>query len=268
MLHPPGPSGLPFLGNLHQMDSSAPHQYLSQLSKKYGPLMSLRLGSVPTIVVSSARLAKEVMKTHDLAFCSRPSLFGQQKLSYNGIDVAFSPYNGYWREMRKICTLYLFSPKRVQSFHPIREDEVARMIKKICEQASSSKLTNLSETLMSLTNAIICRVAFGKRYDDNRYERSRFHGLFYEIQEIMGSFYVSDYFPLFGWVDKLTGLRSRLEKCFKRMDTFYQELIDEHLSSHKENSKQEDIIDILLQLKEDQLSSIDLTFDHIKAVLM
>ena len=145
MLHPPGPPGLPFLGNLHQIDNSAPHKYLWRLSKKYGPLMSLRLGFVPTIVVSSARMAKEVMKTHDLAFSGRPSLVGQQKLSYNGLDLAFAPYDDSWREMRKICTLNLFSVRRVQSFRPVREDEICRMIKKISQQAASSNLTNLSE---------------------------------------------------------------------------------------------------------------------------
>ena len=62
-LLPPGPPGLPFIGNLHQMDNSAPHRYLWQLSKQYGPLMSLRLGFVPTIVVSSAKIAREVMKS-------------------------------------------------------------------------------------------------------------------------------------------------------------------------------------------------------------
>lgn len=78
---PPGPPGLPFIGNLLHLDKSAPHRYLWQLSEKYGALMFLRLGFVPTLVVSSARMAEEVMKTHDLEFSSRPSLLGQQKLS-------------------------------------------------------------------------------------------------------------------------------------------------------------------------------------------
>ena len=90
---PPGPRGLPFIGNLHQFDVSKPHVSFWELSKKYGPLMSLRLGFVPSLVVSSAKMAKEILKTHDLQFCSRPALVGQQKLSYNGLDLAFSPYD-------------------------------------------------------------------------------------------------------------------------------------------------------------------------------
>ena len=174
--------------------------------------MSLRLGFVPTIVVSSAKIAKEVMKTQDLEFASRPSLIGQQRLSYNGLDLVFSPYNDYWREMRKICVLHLFTLKRVKSYTSIREYEVSQMIEKISKLASASKLINLSEALMFLTSTIICRVAFGKRYEGEGCERSRFHGLLNDAQAMLGSFFFSDHFPLMGWLDKLTGLTAGSRK--------------------------------------------------------
>ena len=265
---PPGPPGLPFIGNLLQLDKSAPHLYLWRLSKQYGPLMFLRLGFVPTLVVSSARMAKEVMKTHDLEFSGRPSLLGQQKLFYNGLGLTFTPYNDYWREMRKICVLHLFNSKRVQSFRYIREDEVLEMIKKISKFASASKLTNLSEILIPLTSTIICRVAFGKRYDDEGCERSRFHELLGGIQTMAIAFFFSDYFPLMSWVDKLTGMISRLEKVSEELDLFCQKIIDEHLDPNKPMPEQEDITDILLRLQKDRSFTVDLTWDHIKAILM
>ncbi|TXG52110.1 hypothetical protein EZV62_021279 [Acer yangbiense] len=265
---PPGPKGFPLIGNLHQLDNSKPHQYLWKLSKEYGPLMSLHIGFVPTLVVSSAKMAKEVLKTHDLHFCSRPSLLGQQKLSYNGFDLAFAPYNDYYREMRKLCVVHLFNPTRVQQFRPIREDEVSRMIEKISKSVFASKPVNLSALVMSLTSTIICRVAFGKRYEDEGVERSRFQALLNETQAMFASFFFSDHFPFMGWIDRFTGLISRLEKNFKNFDTFYQELIDEHLDSNRPKSEQEDIIDVLLQLRTKRLFKIDLTMDHIKGVLM
>ncbi|XVF77121.1 hypothetical protein PTKIN_Ptkin14bG0015200 [Pterospermum kingtungense] len=48
-------------------------------------------------------------------------------LSYNGTDIAFSPYEDYWRRLRKICVLEMLSPKRVQSFSPIRDEEVSQL---------------------------------------------------------------------------------------------------------------------------------------------
>lgn len=166
---PPGPRGLPFIGNLHQFDASAPHIYLWQLSKKYGPIMSLKLGSVTTLIISSASMAQEVFKEHDRTFSGRPALLAQQKLSYNGLDLAFSTDYDYWREIRKLCTLHLFTSKRAQSFRPIREDEVARMVAKIKDWVTSScsnKPINLSETVITATSTVICRIALGKRYNE------------------------------------------------------------------------------------------------------
>ncbi|XP_060181416.1 6,7,8-trihydroxycoumarin synthase-like [Lycium barbarum] len=192
---PPGPIGLPFIGNLHQYDSLTPHLYFWELSKQYGKIFSLKLASAPMVVVSSPELGKEVLKTKDLVFCSRPSLLGQQKLSYNGHDIACAPYNDYWREMRKIGVLHLFSLKKVQLFSPIRGDEVSRMINKISQQVNTSQITNLSNLMISLTSTIICRVAFGVRFNEEAHERKRFDYLLTEAQAMMASSFVSDFFP-------------------------------------------------------------------------
>ncbi|KAK6161576.1 hypothetical protein DH2020_004957 [Rehmannia glutinosa] len=270
-LFPPGPPGLPLIGNLYQFSTANNiHIYLWKLSKKYGPLMHMKLGPVPVLVISSAKLAKEVLKTKDLLFCTRPRLLGQQKLSYNCMDIAFSPYSDYWREVRKITAIHLFSFRKIQSFSPIRADEIYRMITKISGFASCNKVVNLSEMAMALGSTMICRIAFGKRYDEHGSEIRRFDDLLHEAQALMATFFVSDYFPMFGWVDKLTGLINRLDTAFKNLDSFYQEQIDEHLDRDraKRGVGEDDILDILIQLKEHKSCSIDLNWDIIKALLM
>ncbi|CAN7023438.1 unnamed protein product [Brassica oleracea var. botrytis] len=59
---PPSPPGFPIIGNLHQLGDLS-HQSLWRLSKKYGPVMFLKLGRVPTVVVSSSETAKQALKT-------------------------------------------------------------------------------------------------------------------------------------------------------------------------------------------------------------
>ena len=63
---------------------------------------------------------------------------GVGRLSYNYSDLAFSPYGEYWREIRKLCVLELFSVKRVKSFRFVREDEVDSLMDSISQSLSTS----------------------------------------------------------------------------------------------------------------------------------
>ncbi|KAL2337548.1 hypothetical protein Fmac_011994 [Flemingia macrophylla] len=182
--------------------------------------------------------------------------------------MSFSPYGNYWREIRKLCVVHVLSSRRVSSFYSIRLSEVKQMIRKISSHASSSKVTNLNEVLISLTSAIICRTAFGRRYKDEGTEMSRFHGLLSECEAMLGVLFVSDCIPFLGWIDKLMGMHARLEKSFKELDQFSQAVVDEHMDPNRKTSQEEDIIDVLLQLKKQRSFSIDLTNDNIKAVFV
>ncbi|CAL9166314.1 unnamed protein product [Musa hybrid cultivar] len=111
---PPGPWRLPVIGNLHQVGAN-PHLALRALAERHGPLMFLQLGSIPTVVISSAHVAREALRAHDLAFASRPTLYAAERLSYGLRDVAFAPHGEYWRQARKMFMVEMLSAKRVRS---------------------------------------------------------------------------------------------------------------------------------------------------------
>ncbi|XP_059073269.1 cytochrome P450 CYP82D47-like [Cryptomeria japonica] len=58
---PPGPRALPIVGHFHLLiDKEKPfHRILDSLSKVYGPIMHLKFGSRPVLIISSSELAKE-----------------------------------------------------------------------------------------------------------------------------------------------------------------------------------------------------------------
>ena len=153
---PPSPPRLPIIGNLHQL-AGLPHRCFHHLSIKYGPVVLLHLGSVPTVVISSSEAAEQVLKLHDLVCCSRPKTVATGKLSYGFKDIGFAQYGEYWREMRKLVVIELFSLKKVQSFRKIREEEVGLMVKKVSESALQQSPVDLNKTFFSLTASIICR---------------------------------------------------------------------------------------------------------------
>ncbi|KAL9229195.1 hypothetical protein vseg_004687 [Gypsophila vaccaria] len=111
-------------------------------------------------------------------------------------------------------------------------------------------------------------MAFGKRYVDDEGGRSRVHSLLNEAQASFMTFYFSEHFPSIGWLDKLCGRTSKLERIFKALDAFYEEIINDHLHPIRPKSDQEDIIDVLLHLRKDRSFPFDLSFNHIKALLM
>ncbi|XP_073057696.1 strychnine-11-hydroxylase-like isoform X1 [Primulina eburnea] len=263
---PPGPKGLPIIGNLHQFDPAHPHLCLYDFAKTYGPLMSMKFGFRAAIVVSSARVAKLALKNNDMALSGRPRLIALNKLTYNGSDISASSYNATWREMRKIGILHLFSAKQVVSFRPVREDEVSCMIEDMIEKSKSNKLINISRSMFLLTNSFICRAGFGKKYDDQ--EKRGFNDLFKENQAMLAEFFVGDYFPSLGWIDKLRGMNSRLEKVFRDLDKFCQELIEDHLDPKRPKSMDGDILDLLIGLKQGGATSVHLEWENIKGILI
>uniref|UniRef100_A0A2P2MX68 Cytochrome P450 n=1 Tax=Rhizophora mucronata TaxID=61149 RepID=A0A2P2MX68_RHIMU len=268
-LLPPGPPKFPFIGNLHQF-GELPHQSMWQLSEKYGPVMLLQLGRMRAVIISSAEAAKEVLKVNDLACSSRPNFAATGRLSYNYLDVAFTPYGDYWREIRKIVVLELLSLKRVQSFHFIREEEVDSLINSISLSSSSAVPVNLTKMIYDLTANITLRMSFGFSHrGTNNFDREGFHEVVHEADELLANLSADEYLPCLGWIiDRMNGHHARMERAFLRLDTFFQRVIDDHLKPGREEAH-EDVIDVLLRIEKEQAGSgTQFTKDNIKAVLM
>lgn len=121
---PPGPWRLPVIGSMHHLAGKLAHRALRDLAAVHGPLMMLQLGETPLVVVSSREVAREVLRTHDANFATRPRLLAGEVVLYGGADILFSPSGEYWRKLRQLCAAEVLGPKRVLSFRHIREQEV------------------------------------------------------------------------------------------------------------------------------------------------
>ncbi|CAH2044395.1 unnamed protein product [Thlaspi arvense] len=263
---PPGPPRLPIIGNLHQLGSK-PHRSMFKLSKKYGSLMSLKFGNVSTVVASTPETVRDVLKTFDIDCCSRPYMTYAARITYNLKDLGFAPYSKYWRELRKLTVVELYTAKRVQSFRHIREEEVASFVDFIKQSSSLEKPVNFNLKLMKLSASVICRVGFGISLEGSKLENS-YDEVIQGIMEVVGSFAAADYFPVIGKIiDRLTGLHGKCEKVFKAMDTFFDQAIKRHL---EDESVKDDIIHLLLKMERGEigLGDFQITRNHTKGILL
>lgn len=61
---PPGPVSLPLLGALYVFRDTTkrPYEVLTDLSKKYGKIFGLQMGSIYTVVLSDSALIREALR--------------------------------------------------------------------------------------------------------------------------------------------------------------------------------------------------------------
>ncbi|KAF2312362.1 hypothetical protein GH714_034367 [Hevea brasiliensis] len=119
--YPPGPRGLPIIGNLLMMDQLT-HRGLAKLAKEYGGLFHLCMGNIHMMAVSSPDIARQVLQVQDNIFSNRPATMAISYLTYDRADMAFAHYGPFWRQMRKLCVMKLFSRKRAESWESVRDE--------------------------------------------------------------------------------------------------------------------------------------------------
>ncbi|XP_015057944.1 cytochrome P450 71D7-like [Solanum pennellii] len=273
---PPGPWKIPFIGSIHHIVGGYPHHVLRDLAKKYGPLMHLQLGEVCVVVVTSSEMAKQVLKTHDLAFASRPKLLVTDIITYNSRDIAFSPYGDYWKQMRKISVMELLNAKNVRSFSSIRHDEVVHLIDSIRSSSSSGEPVNFSERVLWFASSMICRSAFGKLLKD----QDIFIKLVRQVLRLSNQgFDMADIFPSYKFLHGLGGVKKKILDVHYKIDSIVEDVINEHkknFANHKRTSDDddalgggdEDLIDVLLRLMKDKSLQFPINNHTIKAIIV
>lgn len=260
---PPGPWKLPLIGNLHLLIGSLPHHRLRDLAKTYGSLMHLQLGEISNVVVSSAEIAHEILKTHDVNFSGRSFLLAASV--YGSINIILSPYGEYWRQLRRICTQELLSPGRVQSFRSIREEEVSNLLRYLYSSVGTS--INLTEQIFSMTYGITAKAAFGRKCKD----QEAFISVGREILKITGGFGLSEVFPSQKWLRWISGVGPKIEENFKKTDEIVERIMKDWREDREAKTcegKGNSLLDVLLNLQEKGDLAYPLEDPNIKAILV
>ena len=117
---PPGPRGLPIFGSLLSVRNDT-HLAIHRLAKQFGDIFTLRLGGVPTVVISHPGLLKEAFDKTEL------SDRWVSQIAYilsEGKDLAMVPYGEQWRKLQRFANRDLLSSRNLRK---VRWREIARL---------------------------------------------------------------------------------------------------------------------------------------------
>ncbi|KAL8047234.1 hypothetical protein ABFX02_08G226700 [Erythranthe guttata] len=265
---PPGPIGLPIIGHFHLLGKN-PHQDLHRLSAKHGPIMHLRLGFLPTVVVSSPAGAELFLKTHDLVFAGRPLHQAAKHMVYDGRDIAFGQYGSYWRDIRKLCTLNLLSSHKINQFRHTRKAELSLFVGSLRRAACQWEAVDVSKMITGLSWDMICMTVFGRKFADSDLDETKgFKSVIEDILHLVAIPNLGDFFPYVGWLD-LQGLTRRMKQVHNSFDGFLEKVIEDHGSNNQENTKKDarDFVDTMMAIMDSGEAGFDLDRRHVKAVL-
>ncbi|KZT56661.1 cytochrome P450 [Calocera cornea HHB12733] len=124
---PPGPAGLPLIGNLLQVPMSLPFLKFGDWSKVYGPIYSFSILGQPWVVISSIEMAGDIFDRMSQQTGDRPRLIKANDFLERGRNLALMPKNELWRVMRK-ATHESLNSRTFMKRAAIQEEEAALLV--------------------------------------------------------------------------------------------------------------------------------------------
>ncbi|CAM6050128.1 unnamed protein product [Sphagnum compactum] len=274
---PPGPRPLPVVGNLL---SIAPVRFkcFMEWAQVYGPVMSIWMGPTLNVVVSSASAAREVLKDKDQALSSRPLTRAAARFSRNGQDLIWADYGPHYVKVRKVCTLELFTPKRLEALKHVREDEVGVMVMSIfkdCmllqQQQKQENALNVKPYLSAMAFNNITRIVFGKRFVTDQgnidLQGVEFKEVIAQGMKLGASLKMSEHIPYLRWMFPLQ--EEEFAKHGARRDNLTRSIMLEHRLESEKHGAGHHFVDALLSLQQEydlsETTVIGLLWDMITA---
>ncbi|XP_028787488.1 geraniol 8-hydroxylase-like [Neltuma alba] len=247
---PPGPRPLPIIGNILEL-GTLPHQSLANLSRTYGPVMSVKLGRTTTIVISSPKVAKEVLQEKDHAFCFRTIPDTIRALDHDKISVAWMPPMSQWRVLKRICATEVFSSQRLNSTQSLRQRQLKELVHHVSEFCRKGEALDIGDAVFTTVLNSISNTFFSLDLALYTSDKSQeFKDVIRGIMEVAGRPNIVDFFPVLRVLDP-QGARAKMIGYVAKLIAFFDGLIEERLQfrgSEMESKRFNDVLDSLIQL--------------------
>jgi len=188
---PPGPSGKPLVGNL--LDIPPFHSWLrfKEWSDQYGTLFKLSIGGAPHVVVSTEKVANDLMRERGTLYSDREQLPMAAQLLSDNLRPLFLPYDTLWRKGRKLMH-HLTTASAATSYQPIQLEESTRFLRDLIQDPASYE-----RYLERYAAGLIMRLAFGQTiYTGNEPSVRRILAVVHTVERVASpGAYLVDLFP-------------------------------------------------------------------------
>ncbi|XP_024081341.1 cytochrome P450 306a1 isoform X2 [Cimex lectularius] len=163
---PPGPWGLPIVGYLPWIDKDKPYITLTELARRYGPIYSVSMGSVSTVVVSDAQLIKNALSRD--VFSARANLYLTHGIMKGYGLIAAEGEK--WKEQRRFVSSFLkgLGVVKVGAKRALMEKKILEGVREAMLSRLDGKAEDPHNILLHSIGNVINLVVFGKTwaYDD------------------------------------------------------------------------------------------------------
>ncbi|CAN1246474.1 Cytochrome P450 89A2 [Linum grandiflorum] len=161
---PPGPAGLPFVGNLLLIRSGL-EPLLHSLHAEYGPTVTLRIGSQLAIFVADRATAHRALVQNGAVFADRPPASPVSRIhSSDQHNISFSFYGPAWRLLRRNLTAEILHPSRVKTYSHAR----AWVLDVLRNRIMESDPVRVQEPFQHAMFCLLAYMCFGDKLEEKQ----------------------------------------------------------------------------------------------------
>nr|XP_020504897.1 cytochrome P450 2G1-like [Labrus bergylta] len=263
---PPGPTALPVIGNLPQLQKDAPFKSFFKFSETYGPVMTFYLGWQRTIVLVGYDAVKEALVDQADDFTGRgPLPFLMKATKGYGLGIS----NGErWRQLRRftLTTLRDFGMGRKGMEEWIQEESTHLRARIDTFKAKPFDPTFL---LSCTVSNVICALVFGERFD---YDDKQFLNLLSIIADVLrfNSSPKGQMYNIFPWLmEHLPGQQHKVFAQIEELRGFVKTKIQEHKETLDPSSPRDFIDCFLIRMNQEKdIPTSEFQFENLVATVL
>lgn len=155
---PPGPRGLPFVGNFFDFsDDQLVPQKAQRWAQKYGDVFYTKIGGSDYIWLSSPQSIKDLMDKRSSIYSSRPPAPLSQDVASGGRRQLFMQYGPQYRVVRKISHA-LLNTTISTSYQPVQDYESKQLMQEILDDPA-----HFYDYNRRYSASLIIRITYGYR---------------------------------------------------------------------------------------------------------